>query len=192
MAKTQPAAGDTPAQASPPAACDPSSFAGFAGRVPELKDESMFLRSLFSIPTEVINDEGTGLIYPFGDDRVIFPRNRQTMTALGLSPGQPQERFPAVSRRDGAGNVARDYLRGLIAEARSAPGFSDYEVRLAVRRIGSPGLPLTPEVVVQAYGDAADSQTALTRLIDHLWSQEDSLCRRLCYPIPPPIASAEV
>ncbi len=166
-------------------------FDGFAGRVYELKNEAQFLRSLHSLPTEVMDEAGVK-IQPYGDDRVIFPRNVRSMAALNLQPNEPQERFPAVDRRDGAGNWAQGHLCRKLTEARNGVSFSNYEVRLALRRIGGTGIALDKGVIDKAYGDAATSQDALRNLIDYLWSQEDSLCRKLTQPIPPPITPAEV
>ena len=194
MAKAQ-AQPDLPTPPATVPAAAPSAnegITGFASRVHELPHEAAFLRSLFSRPTSEM-DPYSNTIFPFGDDRAIMPTSNDVRG--GANPKEPKDRFPAVAWTDGPANDARDYLRDLIARERGMPAgtaFTNYETRLALTRIPSTGVAFTPEFVAEAYGDAEDSYTALTDLIERLWNTEDSLCRRLTQPIPAPPAPMEV
>lgn len=184
--KTQPAPPPSAPEASPP----PPTLPGFAGRLSEFQNEAEFLRSFFSRPTSIMDEYGHN-VYPYGDDRAILPTQRD-IRQLGLVATEPKERFPAVSWMDGAANDAQDYLRGLIAQARGGTAFTNYEIRLALRRLGGPGVVFTQPFFDAARGDTADAGTALKGLIDALWAQEDSLCRQMTRPIPPPVTPSEV
>ena len=174
----------------PPVASQQPSYTGFASRVSSFANEHQFLRSFYSRPTSAMDEHGNN-IYPFGDERVIMPTQRDVRQA-GLVATEPKERFPAVSLQDGQANYAQDYLRGLIAGERSGVAFSNYEIRLAIRRLGGEGVAFTEEFVAGAFGNAQTAQDALVNLIDTLWSNEDSLCRKLTRPIPPPVSMSEV
>lgn len=190
MSKTQaPAAAGRPQDPPKESAHDPKDFPGFAGHVISFKHESAFLRSFYSRPTSVMDEHGNSS-YPYGDNRVIMPTSRD-IRQLGLPAHTPKEEFPAVSLQDGAGNWAQDYLRNLIVKARGTR-FSNYEIRLALRRIGGEGVKFGRGYVRDAFGDAQDAATALKNLIDKLWATEDSLCRALTLPIPQPESVAEV
>lgn len=176
----------------------PPPYTGFAEVVASgtFKHEHEFLRSFYSRPTSFMDEHGNN-IYPHGDFRLIMPSQRD-VRALGLAPGEPKEKFPAVSWRDGAANEAQDYLRGLIATERgSTSGFTNYEIRLALSRLSTnEGVRLTKKFLSDAMADAGAAHSvnyaALKGVIDALWAKEDSLCRALTRPIPVPIAGSEV
>ena len=184
MSKTsaQPA-GDAPAA--------PPTFTGMAGHVAahDFLTEAEFLRSFYSRPTSVMDEFGDN-IYPYGDERVIMPAARGGRS--GLPANQPKEQFPATALTDGAGNSAQDDLRARIAAARGGRRFNDYELRLAVRRIGGEGVHLTHKVVDDALAGATDNLQALTQFIDMLWGHKDSICQALTRPIPAPVQPSEV
>ena len=174
-----------------PAAAAPPSFTGMAGHVAayDFKTEAAFLRSFYSRPTSIMDEFGNN-VSPYGDERLIMPTSRDVRS--GLPANQPKERFPATALTDGAGNSAQDALRDRIAEARGGLRFSDYEIRLAVRRIGGEGVHLTHKVVDDALKGATDNLQALTQFVDMLWGHKDSLCQALTKPIPAPVQPSEV
>ena len=174
-----------------PAAAAPV-YTGFAAHLSEFETEAAFLRSLYSRPTSIMDEHGN-TVYPYGDVRVILPTARDVKA--GLSATEPKERFPAVAPMDAAGNAAGDDLRAKIAAARgmtAGTAFTPYEVRLAIRRLGSPGVAFTAAFVSEATDGAADGAAALQGVVDALWADEDSLARALTRPIPAPVSPSEV